>query len=130
MRFTFRILSVLLSLACIPFGHSGSIPTQPVASLIKTTAAGKRILWITDTHLNASNRDAFINSMKNDTCEAIFITGDIANGNLIETLRAIADRISTPIYFVLGNTDNAYGSNTEGRVSRRNFPASFSQNRT
>ena len=78
----------------------------------------KKILWVTDTHLNASNTDAFINTIKNSACEAIFITGDISNDNLIETLRMIADRVTKPIYFVLGNRDNAYGSSTsEVRLS-------------
>ena len=37
----------------------------------------------------------------------------MADGNLVETLRAIADRVDKPVYFVLGNSDNAYGSNTD-----------------
>ncbi|MES2607809.1 MAG: metallophosphoesterase [Pseudomonadota bacterium] len=117
MKFTFKILFVILSIACVPSGYSATIPIQSIATKDEgasiVTTPDKKILWVTDTHLKAVNRDTFINSIKNSACEAIFITGDIADSDLIETLRITADHITTPIYFILGNSDNAYGSRTK-----------------
>ena len=110
MRLVFKILFLMLGIVCTPMCHSTS---NHLNETTKKSQIEKKIVWITDTHLNAANRDTFINSIKNSPCEAIFITGDIADGDLIETLRITADRITTPIYFVLGNSDNTYGSRTK-----------------
>lgn len=109
MIFKLKLFFVLFVTVCAPACHA----SDPQLNEIIKAQADKKILWVTDTHLNASNTDAFINTIRNSTCEAIFITGDISDGNLVETLRAIADRVTTPIYFVLGNSDNAYGSSTK-----------------
>ena len=109
MIFNLRLFFTLFIIVCTPACHADD---QQLNEIVKTQA-DKKILWVTDTHLNASNTDAFISSIKNSACEAIFITGDIADGKLVETLRVIADRVAKPIYFVLGNSDNAYGSDTK-----------------
>ena len=91
---------------------------DPQLNEIAKAQTDKKIMWVTDTHLNASNTDVFINTVKNSACEAIFITGEITDGNLVETLHVVAERVAKPIYFVLGNSDNAYGTSTsEVRLS-------------
>lgn len=109
MMFNLKLFFVIFLIACAPACHAND---QQLNEIIKARA-DKKILWVTDTHLGSSNTDAFVRAIKNNSCEAIFITGDIADGNLVETLRAIADRVTMPIYFVLGNSDNAYGSSTK-----------------
>ena len=108
MIFSLKLFFALLIIACVPTCYAND---QQLNEIVKSQV-DKKILWVTDTHLNTSNADAFIRTIKNSACEAIFITGDIADGNLVETLRVIADRVAKPIYFVLGNSDNAYGSST------------------
>lgn len=68
------------------------------------------ILWVTDTHLDTSNIATLIDAFKKKAPHAIFITGDIANGNVVNILDLICQQINIPIYFVLGNSDHAYST--------------------
>lgn len=66
-----------------------------------------KVAWYTDLHLEALNNEQisvlFHNSIGAD---AIFITGDISNGDRIcRDLTNLTIRTPLPIYFVLGNSD-------------------------
>lgn len=71
-------------------------------------------IWATDIHLNFVTREerlAFFASITNRDTDMVFLTGDIAEAPSLESLLAeMAQSISTPIYFVLGNHDFYYGS--------------------
>ena len=73
-----------------------------------------RVAWLTDIHLNfldAARRNGFYQSLRRRECDALLVTGDIAESNtlspLLEEMAAALDR---PIYFVLGNHDFYRGS--------------------
>lgn len=72
-----------------------------------------KIIWLTDIHLNfleSHQRQVFYRKIKTAFFEAIFVTGDIAEANSVETLLLeLAEAISKPIYFVLGNHDYYFG---------------------
>lgn len=95
------LIFITVSAACS--ANSPSVTISPLTQL------NQKILWVTDTHLTAANIDSFIHSVSTKACESIFITGDIADDNLIDMLTIIAKRIDKTIYFVLGNSDHAYG---------------------
>ena len=71
-------------------------------------------IWATDIHLNFVTREerlAFFASITNRDANMVFLTGDIAEAPSLEPLlEEMAQSISTPIYFVLGNHDFYYGS--------------------
>ncbi len=74
MIFNLKLLFALFVIAGAPACHAND---QQLNGIIKAQT-DKKILWVTDTHLGASNAGAFVSAMKNNACEAIFITGDIA----------------------------------------------------
>ncbi len=78
-----------------------------------------RLAWATDIHLNFLSRDelsAFIASLDATGADAILLTGDIAEApSLHGLLGALAEGLSRPIYFVLGNHDFYRGSVREVR---------------
>lgn len=51
------------------------------------------------------NKDAFLRIIQTKNYSAIFITGDIANDNITDTMRELATHTTFPIYFVLGNIE-------------------------
>lgn len=84
-----------------------------------------RLAWLTDIHLNyldgnvigdgVSDRwrdiDRFLESVKTADVDAVLISGDIGEAPLLtEYLPRMADIVSRPIYFVLGNHDFYHGS--------------------
>ncbi len=68
-----------------------------------------RAVWVTDIHLDILSDAACANfsaAMAAERPDAVFITGDISIApSLMAHLRALADHIQTPLYFVLGNHD-------------------------
>ena len=68
-----------------------------------------KVSWITDIHLNflsIEKRKDFYRSIVETHCDAIFITGDIADAKTTEIiLLELAQTLGFPIYFVLGNHD-------------------------
>jgi len=68
-----------------------------------------RLVWITDPHLNHvsdSNREAWFQQIASHGHDGVVISGDISEGDgVVLHLNSIADRLSVPIYFVLGNHD-------------------------
>ncbi len=68
-----------------------------------------KMLWATDIHLDSANlqgRSRFINQITSAHADALLITGDIANGETIDTeLMWILEQTGLPLYFVLGNHD-------------------------
>lgn len=73
-----------------------------------------QLVWLTDIHLNfmkKSARDYFYQSIIDAQCDAVLISGDIAEAIDVESiLIEMADFIAKPIYFVLGNHDYYRGS--------------------
>lgn len=68
-----------------------------------------KLIWLTDIHLNFLEKVArheFYKAMKDTECDALLISGDIAEAESLEFyLTEMADAIGKPIYFVLGNHD-------------------------
>ena len=73
-----------------------------------------RAVWITDIHLDVLSESAcsgFFESIASQRPDEVFLTGDISVApSLLAHLRAMADAIQAPIYFVLGNHDFYHGS--------------------
>ena len=73
-----------------------------------------RAVWLTDIHLDFLSESAyaaFFDTIVAQQPDAVFLTGDISVApSLLAHLRAMADAIQTPIYFVLGNHDFYHGS--------------------
>jgi len=73
-----------------------------------------RAAWLTDIHLDFLSepaRAAFFDTIVARRPDGVFLTGDISVApSLIAHLRAMADAIDAPIYFVLGNHDFYHGS--------------------
>ena len=68
-----------------------------------------KLAWLTDIHLNFLDRDArnnFYQEILNTRCDAILVSGDIAEApSLVELLNEMSAAAKKPIYFVLGNHD-------------------------
>ena len=68
-----------------------------------------KCFWITDPHLNFLTQSQIIEfflKIQSYQPNGIFLTGDISTGNkIISHLKLMANIISCPIYFVLGNHD-------------------------
>ena len=68
-----------------------------------------KLTWLTDIHLNfleTEERVQFYQSIISANCNAVLISGDIAEATSIsEMLKEMASQIAKPIYFVLGNHD-------------------------
>ena len=74
----------------------------------------KRIVWLTDPHLNflpGEAVDIFLGRVADRRPDAVLISGDIAESqSVVRYLEWIAVRIERPVYFVLGNHDFYYSS--------------------
>jgi Icc-related predicted phosphoesterase len=68
-----------------------------------------RLVWATDVHLefaDAAERNRFVADITGHKPDALMLTGDIANGKLIERILVeLQNQIGVPIYFNLGNHD-------------------------
>jgi 3',5'-cyclic AMP phosphodiesterase CpdA len=68
-----------------------------------------KVAWATDVHFDAADRPRvrrFCREIKGAGAEALLLGGDIALApDLEEWLRFIENRLSLPVYFVLGNHD-------------------------
>ncbi len=68
-----------------------------------------RLVWTTDPHLNhteASVWRAWLQSIASHGADGVVITGDISEGDdVVFQLERLAQSLSVPIYFVLGNHD-------------------------
>jgi len=73
-----------------------------------------KLAWLTDIHLNfldIGDRKRFYASIINTQCDALLISGDIAEAPcLLDLMREMADQINKPIYFILGNHDYYLGT--------------------
>lgn len=71
--------------------------------------SNKKLLWITDLHLNALKEEQISNyfhALSNFEGEALLIGGDICDGkDCLRWLKEIRSKMKCPIYFVLGNHD-------------------------
>lgn len=79
----------------------------------------KRIVWLTDIHLNfllAEQVRAFLGTLELARPDAVLIGGDIAESHTVcEYLEQLARATRVPVYFVLGNHDFYFGSIAETR---------------
>jgi Icc protein len=87
----------------------------------------KRIVWLTDLHLNFLS-DAqvgeFFEHVAADLPDALLVGGDIGESPTIcDYLERMHSAISAPIYFVLGNHDYYFGSIVETRQRVAQFCA-------
>src|SRR3990167_9124768 len=73
-----------------------------------------KLAWLTDIHINFLDQDEriqFYQKIIRKKCDAVLISGDIAEGNsVVDLLMEMADVIQKPIYFVLGNHDYYFSS--------------------
>lgn len=80
-----------------------------------------RAVWLTDIHLDFLSESAcaaFFERIASQLPDRVLVTGDISVApSLLSHLRAMADAIKTPIYFVLGNHDFYHGSIAAVRVA-------------
>ncbi len=78
-----------------------------------------KLAWLTDIHLNFLDEDSrnnFYQDIINLSCDALVITGDIAEApSLSKLLIEMAEAIKKPIYFILGNHDYYRGDVTTVR---------------
>lgn len=76
-----------------------------------------KLAWLTDIHLNFVDevaRQKFYQEIINTECDAVLITGDIAEAPCLEDiLHEMGSGINKPIYFVLGNHDYYRGQINE-----------------
>ncbi len=73
-----------------------------------------RIVWVTDPHLNFVEREEvhrFLADLNDLQPSALLLGGDIGEAtDVAGYLRQMAEALSAPIYFVLGNHDFYFGS--------------------
>jgi len=73
-----------------------------------------KLAWLTDIHLNflkAETRQKFYADILATPCDALLISGDIAEApSLIDLLNEMAAKIKRPIYFIVGNHDYYRGT--------------------
>jgi predicted MPP superfamily phosphohydrolase len=75
------------------------------------------LAWLTDIHLNFLDEEAreqFYRELANTHCDALLISGDIAEAPSVEDmLIEMVNQFKKPIYFVLGNHDYYRGKVSE-----------------
>ena len=80
----------------------------------------KRLAWATDIHLNFLGADAverFCDTIVAAAPDALLVGGDVGEAESVERfLCRLEERLSRPVYFVLGNHDFYGGSISEGRA--------------
>jgi 3',5'-cyclic AMP phosphodiesterase CpdA len=85
----------------------------------------KRFAWLTDIHLNFLEEPRcgiFLDTVAQERLDGILISGDLAEGHTIETyLRMLAERLTCPVYFVLGNHDFYFSNFHDVRQTVRNL---------
>jgi len=90
----------------------------------------KRIVWLTDIHLNfvlADSVRAFLAKLEAERPDTVLVSGDIAESHSVcGYLEQLCAAIRVPIYFVLGNHDYYYGSITQTREHVRQLCAQHS----
>lgn len=88
------------------------------------------LCWLTDIHLNflsKRKRSLFYKMIGNTNCDALVITGDIADAPSLSTiLREMAQILQKPIYFVLGNHDYYHSGISEVKKEVRELCANYS----
>jgi predicted MPP superfamily phosphohydrolase len=81
------------------------------------------LAWMTDVHLNflePEEREAFLRDVAARPCDAVLVTGDLAEAPSLEAHLAAMERaLARPIYFVLGNHDFYRGSIRDVRARMR-----------
>ena len=80
-----------------------------------------KLVWLTDIHLNFLDdemREKFYQSIVDTHCDAVLISGDIAEAPNVENLLSeMAEYVKTPVYFVLGNHDYYRGQVSDVRAA-------------
>jgi predicted MPP superfamily phosphohydrolase len=87
----------------------------------------KRIVWLTDIHLNflaEAPVRAFLGEVKAARPDAVLLGGDVAEAHdFCDYLGQMDEELGVPIYFVLGNHDYYFGSIRETRKRVEQFCA-------
>jgi predicted MPP superfamily phosphohydrolase len=82
-----------------------------------------RLVWLCDIHLDFLDdrkRRRFVDQVAAQAPDAVVISGDIADGwSVVPALQLFAERISRPIFFVLGNHDFYHRGIAEVRAAVR-----------
>jgi predicted phosphohydrolase len=90
-----------------------------------------KLAWLTDIHLNFLDEEArkkFYQEIINTQCNAVLISGDIAEASsLVNLLTEMADQIKKSIYFVLGNHDYYKGQIKEVRAAVTTLTKTYEQ---
>lgn len=90
-----------------------------------------KLAWLTDIHLNfldAEERKVFYQDIIHIQCDAVLITGDIAEAPcLVDILTEMAAQINKPIYFVLGNHDYYGGQIVDVRQAMASLSKTHAQ---
>jgi Icc protein len=73
----------------------------------------KRLVWVTDVHLNFVNRpgiERFCRAILDSSPDAVLVAGDIGEApSVTNYLGCLESLLKRPIYFVLGNHDYYFG---------------------
>ncbi|MCK4869846.1 MAG: metallophosphoesterase [Gammaproteobacteria bacterium] len=84
-----------------------------------------KLAWLTDIHLNfldKAGRDCFYHKIKDTKCDAVLISGDIAEApSIVDIMQDMMRAIDRPIYFVLGNHDYYRGDVCDVRKQMRSL---------
>ncbi len=90
----------------------------------------QKYVWYTDTHLNWAlpwNKVRFVKRIESENPNGVFLTGDISHGiSIAWDLKYLAENLSIPIYFVLGNHDYHYRKMEDVHNSVRELTAKYS----
>jgi len=81
----------------------------------------KRLVWVTDIHLNFiynSRIERLCRAIRRQSPDAVLIAGDIGEADSVAGyLRRLETMLQQPVYFVLGNHDYYFGLISEVRAS-------------
>lgn len=101
----------------------------PVIDIHLGSSDRVKIVWATDLHLDAADRFSllkFFTSFQEASADIAVISGDISNGSQsLMHLRKLAELITKPLYFVLGNHDYYFGSIHEIRKEAAKLTAEY-----
>lgn len=78
-----------------------------------------KLAWLTDIHLDflsVHERRKFLGRLSQLDADALVITGDLADGDVLPDVLPEIDALGLPVYFVLGNHD--YYGRTMARLRR------------
>lgn len=89
-----------------------------------------KYIWMTDLHLNWSlpgTKARFVSDITKQEPSGLIISGDISHGlTVCRDLRYLAENLSIPIYFVLGNHEYSFRSASKLHIKIKRLTAKYS----